>query len=106
MISLAHACFLHFRLTEDSLKARSSLETKCNASQRKGMSEGHEEPSIKNDNNQRTNSYDDKQLVSETTLSSDCIMKDDATSGNPTKISTNTDSQSQNNGKRNMSEFS
>ena len=64
------------------------------------------EPSIKNDNNQGTNSYDDKQLVSETTLSSDCVMKDDATSGNPTKISTNTDSQSQNSGKRKMSEFS
>ena len=64
------------------------------------------EPSIKNDNNQRTNSYDDKQLVSETTLSSDCVMKDDATSGNPTKISTNTDSHSQNSGKRKMSEFS
>ena len=33
-------------------------------------------------------------------------MKNDATSGNATKISTNTDSQSQNNGKRKMSEFS
>ena len=33
-------------------------------------------------------------------------MKADATSGNPTKISTNTDSQSQNSGKRKLSEFS
>ena len=28
------ACFLHFLATGDSLKARSSLESKCNASQR------------------------------------------------------------------------
>ena len=33
-------------------------------------------------------------------------MKADATSGNPPKISTNTDSQSQNSGKRKISEFS
>ena len=33
-------------------------------------------------------------------------MKVDATSGNPTKISTDTDSQSQNSRKRKMSEFS
>ena len=58
------------------------------------------------DNNQRTNSYDDEQLVSETSFSSDCEMKADAASGNPTKISTNTDSQSQNSRKRKMSEFS
>ena len=32
-------------------------------------------------------------------------MKADATSGNPTKISASTDSQSQNSGKRKMSEF-
>ena len=37
------ACFLHFVATEDSLKARSSLETKCNVSQRmEGMTEDHE----------------------------------------------------------------
>ena len=33
-------------------------------------------------------------------------MKADAASGNPTKISTNTDSQSENSRKRKMSEFS
>ena len=58
------------------------------------------------ENNQRTNSYDDQQLVSKTSLSSDCGMKADAASGNPTKISKNTDSQSQNSRKRKMSEFS
>ena len=60
------------------------------------------------DNNQRTKSYDDKPLVSETSLSSDCEMKADAASGNPTKIPVNTNSQSQNSrhGKGNMSEFS
>ena len=35
--------FSHFFATEDSRKARSSLETKCKASQRmEGMSEDHE----------------------------------------------------------------
>ena len=53
------------------------------------------------DKNQRTNSYDDGQLLSETSLSSDCEMKADATSGNPTKISMNTDFQSQNSRKGN-----
>ena len=38
------------------------------------------EPSIEIYNNQRTNSYDGKQLVSETSLSSDCEMKADAAS--------------------------
>ena len=39
----AIACFLHFVTTEDSLKAQSSLETKCNVSQRmEGMTEDHE----------------------------------------------------------------
>ena len=57
------------------------------------------------ENNQRTNS-DDQQLVSKTSLSSDCEMKADAASGNPTRISTNTDSLSQNSRKRKMSEFS
>ena len=57
-------------------------------------------------NNQRTNSYDGEQLVSEARLSSDCEMKADAASGHQTKISTNIDSQSQNSRKRKMSEFS
>ena len=39
----AIACFLHFVATEDSLKVRSSLKTKCNVSQRmEGMTENHE----------------------------------------------------------------
>ena len=39
----AIACFLYFVATEDSLKAQSSLETKCNVSQRmEGMTEDHE----------------------------------------------------------------
>ena len=42
------------------------------------------------DNNQRTNTSNYEQPVSETSLSSDCEMKADAASGNPTKISTNT----------------
>ncbi|CAH3020394.1 unnamed protein product, partial [Porites evermanni] len=99
MISLTH---------EDSPKARSSFETKCNAFLRmESMTDDHEEPSIEIENNQRTNSYHDEQLVSETSLprSSDCVTKADAASGNPTKISTNTDSQSQNSRKRKMSEF-
>ena len=57
-------------------------------------------------NNTITNSYDDEQLVSETSLSSHCEMKADAASENPTKTSMNTGSQSQNNRKGNMSEFS
>ena len=58
------------------------------------------------ENNQRANSYEDEQLVSETSFRSDCEMKADSASGNPTKISTNTDSQPQNSRKRKMSEFS
>ena len=58
------------------------------------------------DNNQRTNTFNYEQPVSETSLSSDCEMKADAASGNPTKISTNTDSQSKNSRKRKMLEFS
>ena len=64
------------------------------------------EPSTEIDNNQRTNSYHIAQLVSETSLSSDCEMKAEAASGIPTKISTNIDSQSHNSRKRKMSEFS
>ena len=63
-------------------------------------------PSTEIDNNQRTNSYHNEQLVSETSLSSDCEMKAEAAPGNPTKISANTDSQSHNSRKRKMSEFS
>ena len=58
------------------------------------------------DNNQRTNTSNYEQPVSETSLSSDCEMKADATSGNPTKISTNTDSQSKNSLERKMLESS
>ena len=58
------------------------------------------------DNNQRTNTFNYEQPVSETSLSSDCEMKADSASGNPTKISTNTDSQSKNSRKRKMLEFS
>ena len=57
------------------------------------------------DSNQRTNTSNYEQPVSETSLSSDCEMKADAASGNPTKISTNTDSQSKNSRKRKMLEF-
>ena len=64
------------------------------------------EPSTEIDNNQRTNSYHNEQLVSETSFSSDCEMKAEAASGNPTKISTNIDSQFHNSSKRKMSEFS
>ena len=64
------------------------------------------EPSIEIDNNQRTGPHDYEQLVSETSLSSDCEMKADAATGNPAKMSTNTDSQSQNSCKRKMSQFS
>ena len=58
------------------------------------------------DNNQRTNTSNYEQLVSETSLTSDCEMKADAASGNPTEISTNTGSQSKNSRKRKMLEFS
>ena len=58
------------------------------------------------DNNQRTNTSNYEQPVSETSLSSDCEMKAEAASGNPTKISTNTDSQSKHSRKRKMVECS
>ena len=44
--------------------------------------------------------------MSETSLSSDCEMKGEAASGNPTKVQTNTDSQPHNSRKRKVSEFS
>ena len=53
------------------------------------------EPSIEIYNNQRTNSYD----------GSDCEMKADAASGYQTKISTDTDSQSQSSRELKMSGF-
>ena len=58
------------------------------------------------DNNQRTNTSNYEQPVSETSLSSDCEMKAEAASGNPTKISMNTDSQSKHSRKRKMVECS
>ena len=58
------------------------------------------------DNNQRTNTSNYEQPVSETFLSSDCEMKAEAASGNPTKISMNTDSQSKHSRKRKMVECS
>ena len=61
---------------------------------------------MKIDSNQRTYTSNYEQPVSETSLSSDCEMKADAASGNPTKISTNTDSHSKNSRKRKMLEFS
>ena len=43
---------------------------------------------MENDNNPRTNSFDDKQLVSETPLGGNCEKKVDAASGNQTETST------------------
>ena len=54
------------------------------------------------DNNQTTNTSNYEQPVSETSLSSDYEMKANAASGNLTKISTNSDSQSKNSRKRKM----
>ena len=51
----AIACFLHFVVTEDSLKVRSSLETECNASERmEGMTEDLEGISV---NSMRRNHF-------------------------------------------------
>ena len=61
---------------------------------------------MENDNNQRTNSYDDEQLVSETSLGRNCEKKVDAASGNQTETSTVKVSQLQNSRKRKMSESS
>ena len=61
---------------------------------------------MENDNNPRTKSYDDKQLVSETSLGRNCEKKVDAASGNQTETSTVKVSQSQNSRKRKMSESS
>ena len=61
---------------------------------------------MENDNNQRTNSYDDEQLVSETSPGRNCEKKVDAASGNQTETSTVKVSPSQNSRKRKMSESS
>ena len=61
---------------------------------------------MENDNNPRTNSYDDKQLVSETSLDRNCEKKVVATSGNQTETSTVKVSQSLNSRKRKMPESS
>ena len=61
---------------------------------------------MENDNNPRTNSYDDKQLVSETSLGRNCEKKVDAASGNQTETSTVKVSPSQNSRKRKTSESS
>ena len=61
---------------------------------------------MENDNNPRTNSSDDEQLLSETSIGSNCEKKTDVAPGNQTKISTNKGSQSQNSRKRKMSESS
>ena len=61
---------------------------------------------MENDNNSRTNYYDDKQLVSETSLGRNCEKKVDSASGNQTETSTVRMSQSQNSRKRKMSESS
>ena len=61
---------------------------------------------MENDNNPRTNSSDDEQLLSETSIGSNCGKKADAAQGNQTEISTNKGSQSHNSRKRKMSESS
>lgn len=61
---------------------------------------------MENHNNPRANSYDDQQLVSETSLGRNCEKKDDAASGNQTETFTVKVSQSQNSRKRKMSQSS
>ena len=61
---------------------------------------------MENDNNQRTNSYDDEQLISETSLGRNFEKKVDAASENQIEISTVKVSQLQNSRKGNMSESS
>ena len=61
---------------------------------------------MKSDNSPRTNSYDDKQLVSETSLGRNCEKKVDAASVNQTETSTVKVSQSPNSRKRKMPESS
>ena len=61
---------------------------------------------MENDNNPRTNSFGDQQLVSERSLGRNCEKKVDAVSGNQTETFTVKVSQSQNSRKRKMSESS
>ena len=61
---------------------------------------------MENDNNPRTNSSDDEQLLPETSIGSNREKKADAALGNQTEISTNKGSQSQNSRKRKMAESS
>jgi len=61
---------------------------------------------MENDNNQRTNSYDEEQLVSETSLGRNCEKKVDVASGNQTETSTVKVSQLQNSRKGKLSESS
>ena len=61
---------------------------------------------MENNNNQRTNSYDGEQLVSETSLGRNCEKKVDAASGNQTETSTVKVSQLQNSRKGKMLESS
>ena len=61
---------------------------------------------MENDNNPKTNSSDDEQLVSETSIGSNREKKPDAAPGNQSDISTNKGSQSQNSHESKMSESS
>ena len=61
---------------------------------------------MENNNNPRTNSYDDQQLVSETSLGRKCEKKVDAALGNQTEPSKFKVCQSQNSRKRKISESS
>ena len=61
---------------------------------------------MENDNDQRTNSHDDKQLVSETSLGRNSEKKVDAALGNQTETSTVKVSQLQNSRKGEISESS
>ena len=61
---------------------------------------------MENDNDQRTNSHDDKQLVSETSLGRNSEKKVDAALGNQTETSTVKVSQLQNSRKGKISESS
>ena len=61
---------------------------------------------MEENNNQRTESLSDEQLVFQTTLGSNPERTVDSASGHQTKIFRNTDSQSQNSRKRKLSGFS
>ena len=61
---------------------------------------------MENDNNPKTNSSDDEQLVSEASTGSNREKKPDAAPGNQSEISTNKGSQSQNRRESKMPESS